>query len=60
MLEQRIRNVPVDDVQFDEIWTYVKKKEGRKIPTEKGRGYAPRVALTTRGAYPRAEAKRQD
>jgi len=37
MLEQRIRNVPVDDVQLDEIWTYVKKKERRKTPKDKGR-----------------------
>ena len=37
LLEQRIRNVPVDDVQLDEIWTYVKKKERRKTPKDKGR-----------------------
>ena len=30
LLERRIRNVPVDDVQLDEIWTYVRKKERRK------------------------------
>ncbi len=37
MLEQRIRNVPCDDVQLDEIWTYVKKKEHRKTAEDKGR-----------------------
>ena len=28
---QRVRNVPVTDVQCDEIWGYVFKKEGRKV-----------------------------
>ena len=37
LLERRIRNVPVDDVQLDEIWTYCKKKERRKTAEEKGR-----------------------
>jgi transposase-like protein/IS1 family transposase len=29
-LETRLRNVPATDVQADEIWTYVGKKEGHK------------------------------
>lgn len=30
----RIRNITVKDVQCDEIWTYVQKKEGHKWPHE--------------------------
>jgi len=30
LLDRLIRNVPVDDIQCDEIWTYVGKKEGHK------------------------------
>src|SRR6266478_2032746 len=30
MLEERLRNIPVKDVQLDEIWSYVFKKEGHK------------------------------
>ena len=37
LLEERIRNVPVDDVQLDEIWTYVQKKERRKAFDERHR-----------------------
>jgi hypothetical protein len=34
LLESRIRNVKVRDVQADEIWTFVGKKEGHKNPDE--------------------------
>jgi transposase-like protein/IS1 family transposase len=34
LLETKIRNVPVKDVQCDEVWTYVQKKEGHKRPSE--------------------------
>src|SRR5262245_5018683 len=34
LLAARVRNVPVRDVQADEIWTYVGKKEGHKNPCE--------------------------
>jgi len=34
LLESRIRNVKVKDVQADEIWTFVGKKEGHKNPEE--------------------------
>ena len=34
LLESRIRNVPVKDVQCDEIWTFVQKKEAHKSPKE--------------------------
>ena len=34
LLENRVRNVPVKDVQCDEIWTFVQKKEGHKRPAE--------------------------
>lgn len=37
LLRRRIRNVSVDDVELDEIWTFVKKKERRKTPSDKGR-----------------------
>src|SRR3972149_2491203 len=30
LLESKIRNVPVSDVQCDELWGYVFKKEGHK------------------------------
>jgi lambda repressor-like predicted transcriptional regulator len=34
LLAARIRNVPVRDVQADEIWCFVGKKEGHKNPFE--------------------------
>jgi transposase-like protein/IS1 family transposase len=34
LLETHIRNVKVTDVQADEIWTFVQKKEGHKRPSE--------------------------
>jgi IS1 family transposase len=34
LLGNKVRNVPVKDVQCDEIWTYVQKKEGHKRPNE--------------------------
>ncbi len=34
LLAERVRNVPVQDVQADEIWTFVQKKEGHKWPYE--------------------------
>lgn len=34
LLADRVRNVPVQDVQCDEIWTFVQKKEGHKWPFE--------------------------
>lgn len=34
LLASKIRNVPVEDVQLDEIWDFVKKKEGHKNPFE--------------------------
>lgn len=34
LLESRIRNVKVADVQADEIWTFVGKKEAHKRPSE--------------------------
>ena len=34
MLGKRIRNVPVKDVQCDEVWGYVFKKEGHKTTEE--------------------------
>ena len=37
LLSRRVRAVPVQDVQVDEAWTFVLKKERRKKPTEKYR-----------------------
>ncbi|HWR36837.1 MAG TPA: IS1 family transposase [Clostridia bacterium] len=34
MIDARIRNVPVTDVQADEIWGFIGKKEGHKRPDE--------------------------
>jgi IS1 family transposase/transposase-like protein len=34
LLEAHIRNVKVTDVQADEIWTFVQKKEGHNRPSE--------------------------
>ena len=34
LLDAKIRNVPVSDVQADEIWGFVGKKEGHKNPFE--------------------------
>ncbi len=34
LLRTRVRNVPVTDVQADEIWGFVQKKEGHKNPLE--------------------------
>lgn len=34
ILHQKVRNVPVADVQADEIWTFCKKKESHKFPFE--------------------------
>jgi IS1 family transposase/transposase-like protein len=34
LLAEKIRNVPVAEVQCDEIWTFVQKKEGHKWPFE--------------------------
>ena len=35
LMISKIVNVPVKDVQGDEIWGFVQKKEGHKLPTEK-------------------------
>jgi transposase-like protein/IS1 family transposase len=37
LLEKRIKNLPVADVQCDEIWGYVAKKEAHKWISEQGR-----------------------
>ena len=37
LLRRRVRAVPVHDLQFDEIWSYVFKKQARLKPKEKGR-----------------------
>jgi IS1 family transposase len=34
LLSERVRNVPVKDVQADEIWGFVAKKESHKCPEE--------------------------
>jgi transposase-like protein/IS1 family transposase len=34
LMADRVRNVPVKDVQCDEIWGYVQKKESHKLPSE--------------------------
>jgi hypothetical protein len=34
LLDSRIRNVGVKDVQLDEVWSFVQKKEGHKSPKE--------------------------
>lgn len=34
LLSEKVRNVPVKDVELDEVWTYVQKKEGHKWPSE--------------------------
>ena len=34
ILNERIQNVPVKDLQMDEIWSYVQKKEAHKFPFE--------------------------
>jgi hypothetical protein len=34
LMGRLIVNVPVKDVQCDEIWGYVRKKEAHKLPTE--------------------------
>jgi Cdc6-like AAA superfamily ATPase len=34
LLTERVRNVKVSQLQADEIWTFVQKKEGRKFPNE--------------------------
>jgi len=34
ILAERIQNVPVKDLQMDEIWAYVQKKEAHKFPFE--------------------------
>lgn len=34
LMDWRIRNVPVTDVQADEIWGFIGKKEGHKTPEE--------------------------
>ena len=34
LLAERVKGVPVDQVQADEIWTFVQKKEGHKWPFE--------------------------
>ncbi|MBA3912886.1 MAG: hypothetical protein H0X25_03290 [Acidobacteriales bacterium] len=33
-MESRLRNVPVRDLELDEVWSYVQKKEGHKLPGE--------------------------
>jgi len=33
-MERTLRNVPVRDLQLDECWSYVLKKEGHKLPHE--------------------------
>lgn len=35
LLREHVRNVPVQQVQCDEIWTFVQKKEGHKWDNEK-------------------------
>ena len=34
ILTERIQNVPVEDLQLFEIWSYVQKKEAHKFPFE--------------------------
>lgn len=34
LLAERMRDVPIQDVQCDEIWSFVGKKEGHKRPSE--------------------------
>jgi transposase-like protein/IS1 family transposase len=36
LMGRLIVNIPAKDVQCDEIWAYVQKKEGHKLPAEKG------------------------
>jgi transposase-like protein/IS1 family transposase len=36
LMISKIVNLPVQDVQADEIWGFVQKKEGHKLPSEKG------------------------
>lgn len=36
LLERKIRNVDVEDVQIDEAWTFVQEKERRKTREDKG------------------------
>jgi transposase-like protein/IS1 family transposase len=35
LMIEKIVNLPVQDVQADEIWGFVQKKEGHKLPSEK-------------------------
>ena len=35
LMVEKIVNLPVQDVQADEIWGFVQKKEGHKLPSEK-------------------------
>ena len=35
LLASKVRNVPVDDVQCDEIWSFVGKKESRRVLGDK-------------------------
>ena len=37
LLRRRVRSVAVSDLQFDEIWTFVRKKQARLKPKEKSR-----------------------
>jgi len=34
LLSEKVRNVTVHDLQLDEIWGFVQKKEGHKWPHE--------------------------
>ena len=34
LLSEKIRNVKVDQIQLDECWTYVRKKQGHLLPPE--------------------------
>ncbi len=35
LMVEKIVNLPVEDVEVDEIWGFVQKKEGHKLPSEK-------------------------
>jgi hypothetical protein len=39
LLTTKIQNVPVADVQCDEIWTYVRKKQSRRVFGDKDYHY---------------------
>ena len=38
-MDARLRNLTLDHVEVDEIWTFVEKKQGRLTPEEKAERY---------------------